>query len=299
MPIKQADTLDYLSHHGIKGQKWGVRHGPPYPLTAQAKAKAYPKNSKSGSRYGGDGDGKSSTAKKIAVTVATAYVATIATAVIKQSIDSKVYKKKWKDHREDNAKKLEKDRKNEQIDPKTGLYLKKKDLGIDDDLKKVNQSYEDGEPFKSNCTMCTAAMEMRRRGYDVAACGLVDSNRGGLPTDTFTNWFKPPTKHTEYNLSTDLGPDQRSKMYKKVAAQGDGARGEILVTWSELGGGHSMFYQVEKGNMVVYDGQNGKKYKGKEIDTILDSCCTAEIRRLDKLTPNMDAMKSEKNKPLC
>ena len=22
----------YLEHHGITGQKWGVRHGPPYPL---------------------------------------------------------------------------------------------------------------------------------------------------------------------------------------------------------------------------------------------------------------------------
>lgn len=23
---------DYLAHHGIKGQKWGVEHGPPYPV---------------------------------------------------------------------------------------------------------------------------------------------------------------------------------------------------------------------------------------------------------------------------
>lgn len=23
---------DDLLHHGIKGQKWGVRNGPPYPL---------------------------------------------------------------------------------------------------------------------------------------------------------------------------------------------------------------------------------------------------------------------------
>lgn len=25
-------TNEYLKHHGIEGQKWGVRNGPPYPL---------------------------------------------------------------------------------------------------------------------------------------------------------------------------------------------------------------------------------------------------------------------------
>ncbi len=25
----------YLEHHGVKGQKWGVKHGPPYPLSRQ------------------------------------------------------------------------------------------------------------------------------------------------------------------------------------------------------------------------------------------------------------------------
>lgn len=24
----------YLAHHGIPGQKWGQRHGPPYPLNS-------------------------------------------------------------------------------------------------------------------------------------------------------------------------------------------------------------------------------------------------------------------------
>lgn len=28
---------EYLAHHGIKGQKWGERRGPPYPLTAEQK----------------------------------------------------------------------------------------------------------------------------------------------------------------------------------------------------------------------------------------------------------------------
>ena len=30
---------DYLMHHGIKGQKWGVRNGPPYPLDASDHSK--------------------------------------------------------------------------------------------------------------------------------------------------------------------------------------------------------------------------------------------------------------------
>ena len=28
---------DYLDHHGIKGQKWGVRNGPPYPLYSRSR----------------------------------------------------------------------------------------------------------------------------------------------------------------------------------------------------------------------------------------------------------------------
>lgn len=28
-----------LYHHGIEGQRWGVRNGPPYPLTTEARKK--------------------------------------------------------------------------------------------------------------------------------------------------------------------------------------------------------------------------------------------------------------------
>lgn len=30
---------DFLAHHGIKGQKKGVKHGPPYPLNADVSSK--------------------------------------------------------------------------------------------------------------------------------------------------------------------------------------------------------------------------------------------------------------------
>lgn len=29
----------YISHHGIEGQRWGVRNGPPYPLEKNSKPK--------------------------------------------------------------------------------------------------------------------------------------------------------------------------------------------------------------------------------------------------------------------
>lgn len=33
-------NIDYISHHGILNQKWGVRHGPPYPLKGGSYSKA-------------------------------------------------------------------------------------------------------------------------------------------------------------------------------------------------------------------------------------------------------------------
>ena len=36
--------MNYLQHHGIEGQKWGVRNGPPYPLRPSDYSKAELKN---------------------------------------------------------------------------------------------------------------------------------------------------------------------------------------------------------------------------------------------------------------
>lgn len=35
---KVIRTKEYLSHHGILGQKWGVRNGPPYPIGSSSKS---------------------------------------------------------------------------------------------------------------------------------------------------------------------------------------------------------------------------------------------------------------------
>lgn len=35
----EDDYMDFFEHHGVDGQKWGARRGPPYPLTKEAKKK--------------------------------------------------------------------------------------------------------------------------------------------------------------------------------------------------------------------------------------------------------------------
>lgn len=42
---KWNDGTDYLMHHGIKGQKWGVRNGPPYPIDHKVMVKGTRLNS--------------------------------------------------------------------------------------------------------------------------------------------------------------------------------------------------------------------------------------------------------------
>lgn len=48
---------EFLAHHGVKGQKWGVRNGPPYPLDAEDHSASEKKAGWQKSLDKGDGKG--------------------------------------------------------------------------------------------------------------------------------------------------------------------------------------------------------------------------------------------------
>ena len=239
------DYRDYLAHHGILGQRKGVRNGPPYPLGASDHSAA---EKKAGWRKSLSLSGRSDREKSS--------------------------QKRWI--------KLSKN-----SDFSKALKIKKKKSSISEDLKAVNPSGS-----QHNCMLCTAAFEMRRRGYDVVA---KPSHKGFSP-DTMLKMFPGADKHKSgYNVTTQKELKQwqllaakgknvevEQAVLKELSGQGVGARGDIQVRLTPTSG-HSMAYEVTKTGVVFHDSQNAKTFSVKESQALLRASLGANFERLDNV----------------
>lgn len=281
----------FLMHHGVKGQKWGERNGPPYPLKPNQRSAAERKAA---------GDTQGSVAVMAALTaISLAPVAiSLASDAIKQHKNEKRLKKLAEEtEANSNDKKYASERADEEIDPETGLYLTGKKMTTEENMERINPSVEVNDVFKMNCTCCTMAMELRERGYDVHAGtdGKKMLNYVGTTIDERSkNWYtgeSPYDKIKSYDLYEDVVGGNQAKQFVSDLSKEPNTRGEVCVTWS-LGGGHSMYYKTDKkGKLTIYDTQINKTYSGKEVEDLLDSCDWAGYTRLDNSTPNIQYLK--------
>lgn len=185
-------------------------------------------------------------------------------------------------------KKLDDLRKNESIDPKTGLHLKSED-DASDDVMKVNPKYHDdsaGIGATSNCVRCTFAYDLRKRGYDVSA-GLTLSGINGLyhTKKLYKNVVNVKVKSKPLSAYTDNGNTTLAhNMVNKLKTEPD-SRGQLIVRWP-FGGGHSMAYEVKNGRVNIIDAQSGTVYSNQDVLDVLCCCTTASYQRLDNLEIN-------------
>ena len=112
-------------------------------------------------------------------------------------------------------------------------------------------------------------MILEKRGYDVQAAR---ASVGYLPTD-IKKWY-PKTEIYEFSPSIRNKPGENlaykrsskdakvfeSELSSELLKQGDGARGNLMLTWKGTRGGHSIIYQVKDGKVEYLDGQINKKY---------------------------------------
>lgn len=193
-------------------------------------------------------------------------------------------------------------------------------------VKQVNPDY--GKlGTKMNCRRATFTYEMRRRGYDVQATKTTNGNgqtafglhkattkdekdfrTGKIRTmkafakETFA---KDGTAKPITDLIGNLDAGSRERIpagsnpksiFDKLSQQPDGSRGELGVMW-QMGGGHSVAYEVFNGKAVVFDAQSGKKLDTPEAFTeALGNVKSAGFTRLDNVELNEEyLMKWMKN----
>lgn len=281
----------YLYHHGVQGQKWGVRNGPPYPLRSGRIAKNKPKSfavkGASKENLSSEYDHtKSKKAAEVSLFLARFGLHAITLNPIGLTFDAVrlsevvagIAKERSVEKRIAN---------NPKIDKRTGLHLKENPSEWDDakDLKQINPAFKTFDANrKNNCMLCSVAYDMRKRGYDVMA----NHASSGYLTDDIKRWY-PKAKvslaanstKTPMEFSIFGDKDMMQHAITKIESQGEGTRGAVFVKWNSLGAGHAMAYQIDGGKMQILDGQSGKVYHNPT--KILKEATSISYVRLDNI----------------
>lgn len=275
------ERQDSLRHHGIKGQKWGVRN-------YQNLDGSYTPAGRE--RYGmGPAREPKMVDERIGGLTELATLAGIGlgTSLLGDAIhDAKVSK---------DIKNWEANRQLEQTDPKTGLKIKSDiNTSVKDDMKMINREYAYGTFKRSmlgidskktlghteNCMACTTALDLKRRGFDVKA----GESKEGYYAKDIMKWYKEDKKPYMGRFN---------RVVEELEKQPEGSYGNFMVYWKE-GGGHSMFYQIEDNKAVLYDAQSNKKYSLSTIAKHANMELPGHaFFRTDNLTPNYELLKKE------
>lgn len=287
----------YLIHHGILGQKWGVKNGPPYPLEARNHSASEKKAGwqKSLDKSSGRSDNtkrtkvKQNRAVKIGTNAAVAALSIYGIYKLKQSgkLDPLIERGKQK------VKQLLDDDsvKNQKVGslPRSALNPTRqttpdrlKSLGHSETIReavaKVNSSGSN-----TNCRACSIASILRMRGMDVEASGTV---RGGPLREAVESCFKGAKVAEIYSPSKERITNYILKRC------GEGSSG-ILSTEFDFGfgskGEHAISWAVKNGVVSFFDGQSGSA----DCSWLLDSLTGAKeagIARLDHLEINPEGV---------
>lgn len=308
------DYRYYLEHHGIKGQRWGVRNAEWYPIAAWEASKMQSTNIGSVKSKGSTGSYNSPSKKDNsksdksplalylvnlgwdAAMIATLNPAGLVYLTVDLARGGQAVAASIK------TKKVEKIRAKSKVDKKTGLHLKESEMTEKEDMNMINPSFANFDRnTKNNCMLCTTAYDMRRRGYEVSA----NKASVGYEEKDALKWYNgakleksvPYSKNDKYTtrLKTSAGATFglnrgiTSKVEKDLLKQGNGARGNLMMTWDYNGNGHSVVYEVVNNKVILRDCQTGKIYNNPA--TLLNRSVGASYIRLDNIQPNYKNIK--------
>ena len=152
------------------------------------------------------------------------------------------------------------------------------------DQKAVNPQFEANAKAQMNCTMCTTAYEMRRRGYDVEA----NLTGKGRTTRDAAAWF---------NVGDDKIYDfsKYDEFKKAIDAMPEGSRGNLCAQCGPFYSAHSIVWEKKGNKIILRDCQSNTTYD--RIDSLVNTDgAMFEFFRTDNATINeeliMDAIRN-------
>lgn len=283
--------MSYLIHYGIKGQKWGEKNGPPYPLgksqLSYSEKQAMPIR------------GRIKIKRDISKLSANARKGydSLTTDDIKNFIDDTYFStgNRLKDAGLNftadlvkNTKKL--NRLLDEYDERTGLPLKQKELSPYEDMKAINPGYDKTvrDTNYMNCASCSMAYELRRRGYDVMASQ--NSKHKDLMFisaffDSIVDFDHPIDKNKSMFSEAKSAKEAKQDMLDILKHSKNGDRGFVVYSYTPKNSksplAHMLNYEIINNKFVLLDSQSNVSYD--TIDSFLDDHLRKNGARLNTL----------------
>ena len=297
----------WLAHHGILGQKWGQRNGPPYPLGESDHSASEKKAGWKDSlvEYGAESRKTKRLKKNLEILDRTITSDKMYYEknkdnhrIFNDADDRRTYKRMQNDmlKKRDKAKakldaQIEKDKKrglSGSSDAESNeIPMKKHKTPASVDMVEANtvtmsRLYDPGRGM--NCVNCATAYELRRRGYDVHAKPSMEGYGESYIKECFPD-AKVEKLYADVNggyMRAHLGMNKEvtRAVESKLLDEGNGARGCLLMQYDQHSG-HAVNYEIKNDKLILRDCQTGRKYS--KPDTLLDYCVGAKGVRLDNV----------------
>lgn len=287
----------YLYHHGILGQRWGKRNGPPYPLgasdhSASEKKAGWKKSLDKGSEKSYNSDKENS--EKIGKAVFNTYKSRKPEQLNRFT---KLGKNRAKEILSGDADDIfKRDEKAEVVDTAnevknvidSGFSRLVNSETLEETMRNTNPLR--GKPEgRNNCTVCGISACLRMMGYDVKAkgTGREMQNLLGIVEECFDNFKKIEGSAVKFGRSRNDAAEMLLKRF------GKNAYGVVNIQWKGSGG-HTFNWKIENSIVSFFDAQNNwdDSIVSSRFWGLIDPQGAFQAARLDTATiKDADALK--------
>ncbi len=268
----QYQKTNYLKHHGILGQKWGVRNGPPYPLHPDHHSAAEKKAGWQKSVSGGTGDVQSKNKNSTNYTKSSKVHSAADDVDFNQTkyfIDSRI-----------------------KSITNAGFNVKSDPTDIRADSAAVNPNYKENaisEKYKMNCTNCITAYALRRMGLDVEAKPLAQGRDIREMNLMFKSCLGPKhTKKVSFNPHSDTAKSVRDGLVKQCEELcGDDAGVGFIRVQGPYCGHVFSWEKMDDGRVIFVDAQSND-VDNKVIDNYFNYIAKGRYLAPDVMVTRLD-----------